>query len=53
MTLPKPIPQSYTNHAGDFASGKDTPTAFLERCLANVEAFDAAPFAIGQAAQVD
>jgi len=40
MKLPKPIPQPYTNRAGDFASGRDTPSAFLERCLANVEAFE-------------
>ncbi len=40
MKLPKPIPQSYTNRAADFASGKDTPTAFLQRCLANVEVFE-------------
>ena len=40
MKLPKPIPQSYTNRAADFASGKDTPSAFLDRCLANVEGFE-------------
>jgi Asp-tRNA(Asn)/Glu-tRNA(Gln) amidotransferase A subunit family amidase len=40
MPLPTPKLQPYTLHLADFAAGRDTPTAFLERCLANVEAFE-------------
>ncbi len=40
MPLPTPKPIPYTSHLADFASGRDTPTAFLERCLANVDAFE-------------
>jgi hypothetical protein len=40
MPLPTPKPLPYTVHLADFASGKDSPTAFLERCLANVDTFE-------------
>jgi Asp-tRNA(Asn)/Glu-tRNA(Gln) amidotransferase A subunit family amidase len=40
MPLQTPKPLSYTARLADFASGADTPTAFLERCLANLEAFE-------------
>ena len=40
MPLPTPKPIPYTSHLADFASGRDTPSAFLERCLANVEMFE-------------
>lgn len=40
MSLPTPRPVSYISQSADFAAGKDTPSAFLDRCLANVETFE-------------
>ncbi len=34
--MTKPIPRPFSAMLGDFASGKDTPGAFLERCLATL-----------------
>ena len=38
MTTPEPIP--FFSAAQDLASGKDTPRALLERCLARLDAFE-------------
>jgi Asp-tRNA(Asn)/Glu-tRNA(Gln) amidotransferase A subunit family amidase len=32
--MPHPVPRSFYASLGDFRSGKDTPSAFLDRCLA-------------------
>ncbi len=34
----RPAPRSYLAATPDFADGKDSPTAFLERCLADLDA---------------
>src|SRR5689334_20689532 len=34
----RPAPRSYLAATPDFAAGKDSPTAFLERCLAELDA---------------
>ena len=34
--MAKPIPRAYHAALGDFASGRDSPSAFLERCLATL-----------------
>ncbi len=38
--MAKPTVRSYFSALGDFKSGKDTPRAFLERCLAAVAEFE-------------
>ncbi len=38
--MPKPVPSPFYAARADFASGKDTPSAFLERCLATLEAIE-------------
>ena len=40
MALPVPSRQSFVHRISDFASGKDTPSAFLDRCLATLAAFE-------------
>jgi Asp-tRNA(Asn)/Glu-tRNA(Gln) amidotransferase A subunit family amidase len=34
--MPKPVPRSFFASLGDFKSHKDTPSAFLDRCLATL-----------------
>lgn len=34
--MPKPVPRPFHSSAADFKSGKDSPSAFLERCLATL-----------------
>src|ERR1044071_7796569 len=38
--MPKPVPRSFFAARDDFKSGKDTPSAFLDRCLATIEAVE-------------
>ncbi len=38
--MPKPTPRSFFTCLADFKSGKDTPSAFLERCLQTFEALE-------------
>jgi len=40
MALPVPRRQSYIACLADFAAGRDTPSAFLDRCLASIETFE-------------
>ena len=40
VTTPQPIP--FFSAVADFASGKDTPRDFLERCLTRLEEFEPA-----------
>src|SRR6185437_11198933 len=34
--MPKPVPRSYVAAQADFRAGKDSPSAFLDRCLATL-----------------
>lgn len=38
--MPKPVPSPFYAVRADFASGKDTPSAFLARCLATLAAIE-------------
>jgi Asp-tRNA(Asn)/Glu-tRNA(Gln) amidotransferase A subunit family amidase len=40
MNMPRPVPQSYIAAQDSFRSGKDTPRAFLERCLARLDEWE-------------
>jgi len=35
--MPKPVPRSFVSSLDDFKAGKDTPSAFLDRCLAVID----------------
>jgi Asp-tRNA(Asn)/Glu-tRNA(Gln) amidotransferase A subunit family amidase len=38
--MSKPVPRSFFSALGDFKSQKDTPSAFLDRCLATLDAVE-------------